>query len=968
MYRLRKAARELSVIVGVSLMPLTAAAQNPTGTITGRVSDTHGAPVTGVVVTLESQSLQGRNRTTTSPNGDYIFRFLPPGEYTTTFEMPGFSRIRMTRHVAGTEPVALDVTLQAAAVTESVTVRGQQNTFVNTVQVSTNVQQALLGELPTARSVLSAVSLAPGVHATGPGGMYMMAGGMSFENVFLLNGVQMQDNLRGAPLNLFIEDALQEVTVTTSGVSAEFGRFTGGVVNAVTRSGGDEFRGSFRASFENDNWRSVTPFGEPKRNAVVPSYEYTFGGPVVRERLWFFAAGRNRNQDLARQTGYTNTPFTYTDNEKRFEVKLSGAFSPTQRLQFGYTGIRQQETNSAWPSSSSVMDLASLVDRETPQDAGVAHYTGSFGSRFFVEAQFSSRMFKFVGDGGRSRDVVFGTPLRDQTTGAYWWAPNFCGVCGDEERADTNLIVKGSYFLSTGAGAHNIVFGYDGFNNKRKVDNFQSGSNYHVWATGSFVDNDTIYPVMANDGSTFIIHWPVIESSQGTNFRTHSLYANDTWNVNRHLSVNIGVRYDQNRGKDASGNLIAKDAEVSPRLGLVIDPMGDGRTSVNASYGRYVAALAANVGDTGSPAGRPAIFGYFYEGDPINLGGPLVSSEAALRQVFDWFDSESRFPFFVDLPGVSTRINGSLDSPYSDELVVGVSRQIGRGTFRVDFVNRSFGNFYAQRVDTTTGQVEDEYGQLFDLKLIENTNDLERRYRALNVQGDYRIDAGTRIGGAYTLSRLWGNVNGEDAESGPLSSTVLSYPEYFDAAWSFPVGDLAGDQRHRARLWGTFELPFAPLGATWSLGAVQQIESGTPYGAAGAVASRRFVPNPGYAQRPDANSYYFTDRDAFRTELMVRTDLALNISRSLSGAGGPSVFAQFQVLNVFDQFAAFNGEKINRTVLTNVDDPTLARFNPFTETPVEGTHWTKGEKFGKPISRLAYTLPRTFSFSVGLRF
>ncbi len=115
-----------------------------------------------------------------------------------------------------------------------------------------------------------------------------------------MNGVVAQDNVRRTSLPVYIEDALQETTVSTSGVSAEFGRFAGGVVNAITKSGGNAFSGTFRTSLANDNWRAVSPFpGETKADVVVPTYEYTVGGPVVRDRLWFFTAGRYQNETLA---------------------------------------------------------------------------------------------------------------------------------------------------------------------------------------------------------------------------------------------------------------------------------------------------------------------------------------------------------------------------------------------------------------------------------------------------------------------------------------------------------------------------------------------------------------------------------------------------------------------------------------------------------------------------------------------
>jgi outer membrane receptor protein involved in Fe transport len=973
--RIRELPRVFVAIVLLAMAAGTAAAQNPTGTITGRVLDSGGLPAAGATVTARSPGLQGSRTTTASENGDYRLPLLPPGEYTLTFELNSFSPQTKAATVAAGEPVVVDATLQPAGVSENITVQANADSFARTIENATSIKHQLLDSLPTARTILSAANLSPSVNATGPDGHLVISGAMSFESLYLVNGVQIQDNLRREPFALFIEDAIQETTISTSGISAEYGRFTGGIVNAITRSGSNRFDGSFRVTFTNDDWRTVTPLDEPKTDDVVPTFEYTAGGPVVKDRTWFFFAGRNFDRSQAEQTGYTNIPFVAGLNEKRFEGKVTQSFGAAQRFTGSYMNIQTEDRNSAFPEPAGVMDTRTLITRQLPQELLSLNYGGVIGSNLFVEAQFSQRQFTFENSGGRTTDLIEGTQILDQQTGALWWAPAFCGVCGPEERDNRSLLLKGSYFLSTPNGSHNFVFGYDTFNDIRRANNHQTASDYRIYATASVMDGDSVVPVLLPDFATWIVWFPISQASQGTDFRSHSLFVNDTWRAGDRVTISAGLRYDKNDGKDAVGQLVAKDSAWSPRLGVSFDPTGDGDWTLNAGYGKYVAAIANNIADLSSPAGTPSVYAYYYLGPPINLEAPLVSTDQALRQMFDWFFANGgtdRTPWLTQLPGVNTQIRGSLASPHASEYTVGVSRRLGsRGILRADVVRRDFRDFYAARTDTSTGRVTNEIGQAFDLTLIENTNALTRNYTALALQGSYRLNDRVTAGGNYTLSKLYGNVNGENINSGPLTSSILQNPEYFERAWSFPEGDLAGDQRHRVRAWASVDLPVPSRFGRLSVGLLEQIQSGTPYGAVGAVQTQPFVPGPIYLEPPASVPYFFTARDAFRTDAMLRTDLSLNYAHRLPGAARGELFVNVHVLNLFNQFQVFDnsGNAINTTVLTVIDDPSrFQAFNPFTTTPVQGTHWDVGEQFGEPIAAGAYTLPRTFRFSVGVRF
>ena len=234
-----------------------AAQGNPTGTISGRVlSDAGPSTWRDRHSDLPQPPGQPRQRVT-SENGDYIMPLLPPGTYTLSFELQGFRTLQQTTNVAAGQTVPVNISLAVAAASETVTVIGQIERFAQTAPVTTTLRAAEIASLPSDRSLNSTILFRPGVFNTGPSNnsqdsastAITISGAMSFENLFMVNGVVINENIRGQGVPLVIEDAVQETTVSSGAISAEFGRFSGGVVNAVTKSGGNRFSGSFRTSF-----------------------------------------------------------------------------------------------------------------------------------------------------------------------------------------------------------------------------------------------------------------------------------------------------------------------------------------------------------------------------------------------------------------------------------------------------------------------------------------------------------------------------------------------------------------------------------------------------------------------------------------------------------------------------------------------------------------------------------------------
>jgi outer membrane receptor for ferrienterochelin and colicin len=949
---------------------------NPTGAISGRVVDPAGLALPGVVVTVASSTLQGTRSATTSANGDYIIPFLPAGDYTVTYQLQGFQGLKRTATLTMAETLPLDVGLSLATVAESVTVSAQSPEIVTTATIASNFKKESLERLPVGRALNDAVLLAPGVAGNGPGGNIMMAGGLSFESQYLINGVVVNENLRGQALNLFIEDAIQETKVSTGAISAEYGRFGGGVVNMITKSGGNAFSGSFRTTFNNDGWRSLTPYPTDQTvDKITPVYEGTLGGPILHDRIWFFGAGRFTKPEENRTLAVTGINYSTATDERRYEGKLTYALNAQNNAKFGYTKRTTEVTNNRF---GTIMDLASLYDNSTDQHLYTANYTSVLTKNFFVEGQYSRKISATMDTGSRFTDLVKGTPISDRqktigTDNPRFNSPTFCAVCGGgwlEHRDNWDWFVKASYFLSTESlGSHNLVAGFDNFKEWRKNDNWQSGSEYNIAATTTIIDGSTIYPVFRNDNTTFINWLPILQRSVGNDIKTYSGYANDTWRYNSRLSFNAGVRFDLNRSKDQSGTSVVRDSQWSPRLGATWDISGDGRWVSNVGFARYVAGISTALVDAGSAGGRQASYSWFYLGPPVNAGsGPYLTADQALPILWNWFfanggnDRATRTT--PNIPGLSTRVRGDVTSPSVDEVTLGIANQVGKGAWRVDYVHRDSSDMYGDFLDLSTGRVNDASGRPFDLTLVSNTPKAKRTYDGVTADIRYRWSA-LQVGGNYTLSKTWGNFNGENVGSGPIRAAFDTFPEYREESWNYPTGYNPGDQRHKARAWFNYTVPVTPVVGRVDVAMIQRADSGVAVDVNGSIDPRPFVTNPGYVTPTQSVAYYFVPRGSFRWDDVHSTDFAVTWARKLPSLGRTEVFFRGVVTNIFNNAARTRGDiGIN----TRINNATYQAFNPFTTTPVQGVNWDYSPTFGEPQAFDDYQTARLFSFSVGLRY
>ena len=572
-----------------------------TGTIRGTVVDTQGLPVGNVTVTLTSKVLQGQRTATTAADGSYTFRQLPAGDYEVAFETTQFAPAKRNTSVLLGLTVEQNVTLQAAGVAEQVQVVAETPAPIATPTIGANYKHDEIDALATPRNLFGIATLAPGLTTNTPNaGQITINGAFAFDNVFMLNGVDVNDNLFGSPQNLFIEDAIEETQVLTSGITAEYGRFTGGVVNAITKSGGNIFSGSYRVNLQNPRWAKQTPFelcdaavttatcakAKPRLDDLQFLHEFTLGGPIVKDRLWFFGAGRLAETSNATPLPNTGAANNQVTSNKRAEIKLTGTLAPSHTLQGGYLNYSNENVDR--PAFPFVVDPFAVDDfRKEPNSYYYTNYRGVLKSNMLIEAQFSQRKFEFLDSGGAATSIVdspfFALNIpAPGGTGQYNF--QYFDATDPEQRNNFQLTGNLTWFKSTAkTGRHEVKGGYEFFRSQNIGGNSQSSTGY-VFDADYLADASGTVPVLDSTGhfiplfvpgETQLENWIPVRGAK-INVDNNSLYLQDHWAINSKFSADLGLRYEKVRS-EATGGLVGIDTDtIVPRLGVGYDLKGDG--------------------------------------------------------------------------------------------------------------------------------------------------------------------------------------------------------------------------------------------------------------------------------------------------------------------------------------------------------------------------------------------------------
>ena len=923
-----------------------------------------------MTVTVRSDALQGVRTTVTDINGNYRLLALPPGGYQVVFELSGFAEVVETATVPLGGDVGVNAAMAPAGVVETVQVVGVVPTPIETTITSSNITADEVHALPTSRQPWRIAELQPGLTDNTPNaGQVTINGAFAYDNIFLVDGVDINDNLFGTANSLFVEDAIQETQVLTSGISAEYGRFSGGVINIITRSGGNDFSGSYRLNMYNpSSWTSLTPFeDEPREGGLGDNldHEITVGGPVLRDRLWFFYSGlvtRQAGTDTFNETGLRYDTSTAED---RNQIKLTATLAPGHTLSGNY--LRRAFTDTGSTFGFSVVP-STIIDRKRPQNLFVATYRGALTNDVFAEVQYSQKRHGFRGGGGTSTDI-FDSPFitRTQALGHYN-APYF-DATDPEDRNNRQITGNVTWFLSSrSAGSHSLKAGFERFTTTNTGGNSQSSTgwvfltNYAVGPDGSpLIDADQqLMPVFTPGAVTLGLNWLATRGAR-IDINTTSFFANDEWALNEHFSFNLGVR-GETVDSDATGGITTVDtSSVVPRLGVAYDPLGDGRFTIQSTYSHYAGKYSeAQFSETTNV------------GNPNQLIGLYTGPPGEGRDFAPGFDVSNYLIVDGSFAAQNVMLDPDLKSPLTKEFTVSAGGTLGnRGHLKATYIRRRAGNFIEDFLDLSTGATEimhegRSYG-MFVNQVFRNTDELARNYDALQFDGRYTVTSRFQLDGSYTVQlRNEGNFEGENTNQPGVPSVAFDYPEIFTPERNYPFGRLNDFQRHKVRIWGIHNLDLGRAGDV-DLGGIWRYNSGQVYSlVAGGVGltdrQQAILDELGYASGPTGQSLYFAARGTERFKGYGLLDVSVQYQLPIWRTARP--YFKFELYNVFNNDTLIGWDT---TVEPNYDGPVDDLGLPLTYE--EGPRFGEGTSPGDyPPWRAAVDGGRTFLMSLGFRF
>ncbi|MEO5820264.1 MAG: TonB-dependent receptor [Vicinamibacteraceae bacterium] len=929
-----------------------AAAQERFGGLTGIVTDASGAVLPGATVTITSKNTGAARTLVTGGDGLYNVPDLDPGRYTMVVELSGFSKVSMEDvSVSLGKSLKVDAQLKVGDMSEVVQVLASDRPAIDlrSTLVSHNVTAEEIDRLPKGRSFQSLAMTAPSVNSGEIEGGFQVNGASGAENAFTVDGVVTNSLINGSSRQNTVFDYLQEVQVKTTGIAAEYGGALGGVISAVTKSGGNTFRGEGHYLYEGSGLSA----GPVKRLVLNPSddvsvtYEQdskagdhrseiggSLGGPIVKDKLFFFGSYSPRfvrrtneyrfsngteNGEIARKQRLTQLFGKVTYSGRRVTASGSALFTPTtsEGTLPNYNGSGENVITSSQAANS--VNLQRGFEQTQTNASGNVDIVLSNSS--FLSAR-----------GGVFHDNYNDTGIPNTTNFTYATSSaglagipaNLQGPIGTQNTPRALIVEKDATDRQFFNLDYNNAFHAGGYHTLKAGFGYQNTVNDANQAyPGGYVDisfnRDFVAPNGSNQGrgtyGFYAVNNRGVQGEAGANIL--SLYVQDQWTLGDRLTLNVGLRAEDETVPSFRDGIDAmsfswKD-KIAPRLGAAYDVRGDGKFKIYGSWGRYYDWTKYELprgsygGDTWQIYYRALDTLDFSSLNLSNMPGRdlwVVPGSFRDRRVpnFDSTDPDIK-PMFQDSTSIGTEYQ------LGSEMVFGahfVHNDLGRTIEDIGAVD-AFGNETYIIGNPGEGLAEFQFPS-GATPFGQPVPKPKRQYDALELTLSKRFSNNYFWSASYVMSRLYGNY------SGIAASEEVSTPTTGVASGTAQqqAGSIARPGGNANRAWDIDEIFWDSHG---NLDVVGRLPTDRPhvvklYGSYMAPFGTQFgvnfyggsgTPLTTYVNTVNQTQAFVNGRgDLGRTDVLTRTDLLVSHELKV-GSGNKRMRLELNLLNAFNQ-------------------------------------------------------------------
>lgn len=736
---MRRGPQLLVAILILICVPASVLAQTgQTGILAGTAKDQTGSVLPGVTVEAKNQTRGTVRSAVTDSTGRFRIPTLPLGSYTVTASLSGFNNATIKDNLVESDKTTeVVVTLGLGTAAEAITVTGDIPVVDRTnVTVTSRVRADEFQKLPVGRNYQSLMGLTPGIPGTA-GGNVNALGSLTSNNQFLFDGVDTTDPTTGTFGSNLNFEAVQEVSLYTAGLSAEYGRAVGAVVNVITKSGGNDFSGSAKYLMTNDEWNSQNKTADercgltgPSRPAnpcdtigsslarvkfdhVNPVRSFTLGGPFWRDRVWFFGAyEKSKNTTAQQQAPVTRENYQQTTVSPFWDARITAQLTPSHSV---WVRKHDSPTNGFINNYGNAAELAAFTGQDQTGNSTAAQYTGIFGPSVSVEL-FAAKQASVLTVYPRMTSSLTGGAVHFSGADGFYYNGAFFD--GFTDRPRKQAIAAISVFKDFLGRSHDIKAGVD-------QQTVESASLFTYQGNVLYVDASfdpvtrTFVPSSRRDYDT-----PTASTSKG---KITALYLRDKLDIVPRLFTEIGVRYEKQSGDSDVGTETIDTSTFSPRLSFSYDMNGDGRSLVVGSYARPYQFITQGFSDAFAIVPQQGNYTNFtWDGTKYVQGARIV------------------------VGGGSFRPDTKLKPSYVDELTLGYQRQLGRTMGAgIRGIWRSWGDLIddvrAFNPDNTIS------------RRVVNYDEAKREYRGLELTFEKRFAKNWAANVNYTWSEATGN-------------------------------------------------------------------------------------------------------------------------------------------------------------------------------------------------------------------